>query len=413
MLSLQTEQLIKIPACALDIKDKLKGKKYLLQFLPEKIEELSKQKTTVWNEKKLKVSYLIDIVHNLMFKYYVTKELSFNLSSLILRQKYGTDYNFYIQYLENIGILKLVSDYCVGKKTKTWQISKDIFSNPIRRFKNEDSTLLKKYLKSAIGNIADLKYNFIEEDISQLKQKLIDDLFYVTVDSKSSLIYLDMLKQDLDSFNKNKFAVDCISDKHIYFHFDNYGRLHTNFTILKSFIRKNYLKIDGEETHEIDLNNSQPLFLCKLIQRSNRKGINEDEFTLFKNLSLNGNLYQYLIDNSTITDRRLIKEMVYVVLFGKNFNTKSDALFRGLFPTIHNFIREYKRDVGNYKILSHDLQKAESGLIFNQIVGTVKNLYPEIRMVTIHDSIIFPKKYRSIVEGIFNEKVIEEFKELQ
>ncbi len=410
MLSLELEQTIKSPSFIIDIKDKLKDKKHLLQFLPEKLELLSKEKVITWDNKKLKVAYLIDIVHNLMLKYYFTKELAFNLSSLILRQKYGTDYNFYIGYLESIGMLKLVSDYCVGKKTKTWQITEDIFKNKIKRFRNEDRTLLKKYINNILSiEVKDSNYSWIDNNI---KQKLIDDLFYVSIDNEASIAYLDMLKQDLDSYNKNKFAVDSIFDKHIYFHFDNYGRLHTNFTILKSFIRKNFLKIDGEEVCELDLSNSQPLFLCKLIQNSN-KYVDNIEFNIFKKLTLGGNLYQYLMDKSNISDRKVIKEMVYVVLFGRNFNTKADVLFKQLFPTIHSFIRNYKTQIGNYKVLSHDLQKAESLLIFNSIIGEINSKYPEIKLFTVHDSIVFPKKYKEVVTNIFNDKVSKEFIILQ
>jgi len=410
MLSLEIEQTIKNPSYILDIKDKLKDKKYLLQFLPEKIEELSKQKSVTWNNKKIKVSYLIDIVHNLMLKYYFTKELSFNLSSLILRQKYGTDYNFYIGYLENIGILKLISDYCVGKKTKTWQISEDIFLNPIKRFKNEDRTLLKKYINNVLSiEVKDANYSWID---NHLKQKLIDDLFYVSVDSESSLIYLNMLKQDLDSFNKNKFAVDCISDKHIYFHFDNYGRLHTNFTILKSFIRKSYLKIDGEEVAEIDIKNSQPLFLTKIIDMCGGKIVNLDEYNLFKYLTINGNLYQYLMDEFGIKDKKEVKTIMYKVLFGRN-HSREDKLFKKVFPSIFEFIKIYKREKGDYRALAYELQRSESKLIFNGVINEIVLNYPEIKLFTVHDSIVYPKKYKEVVEPIFYKKLEEIFGKIQ
>lgn len=57
----------------------------------------------------------------------------------------------------------------------------------------------------------------------------------------------------MDIYNRNKYSIECINDKHIFYHFDKYGRLHTNFTILKSFIRKNCLLIDNEETYEFDI----------------------------------------------------------------------------------------------------------------------------------------------------------------
>ena len=35
--------------------------------------------------------------------------------------------------------------------------------------------------------------------------------------------------------------------------------------------------------------------------------------------------------------------------------------------------------------------------------------YPEIKLVTVHDSIIIPRKYKDPVESIFNTKLFEEF----
>ena len=173
----------------------------------------------------------------------------------------------------------------------------------------------------------------------------IIDIF-IDIDFSRSIFYLDSLKSnDVDIYNRNKYSVECINDKHIFYHFDNYGRMHTNFTILKAFIRKNCLLIDGEETFEIDIKNSQPLFLTKLIQDSESKWVNADELSLFRDLTINGNYYQYVMDSIGTKDRGMVKEMTYKVLFGRNgVNSKADKIFCNLFPTIHHFIKLYKKD---------------------------------------------------------------------
>ena len=48
--------------------------------------------------------------------------------------------------------------------------------------------------------------------------------------------------------------------------FDDFGRFHTNYTILKKEIRNNYLTISNEMLIEIDVKNSQPLFFAVLPQ---------------------------------------------------------------------------------------------------------------------------------------------------
>jgi hypothetical protein len=102
--------------------------------------------------------------------------------------------------------------------------------------------------------------------------------------------------------------------------------------------------------------------------------------------------------------------LTYKVLFGRNnVNSKSDKLFSSIFPTIHNFIKLYKKENGDYRILAYDLQKAESNLIFNKIINSIMNSHPEIKVITVHDSIIVAKKNRQTVQAIFHTKLFEEF----
>ena len=165
-----------------------------------------------------------------------------------------------------------------------------------------------------------------------------------------------------------------------------------------------------DETFEIDIKNSQPLFLTKLIQDSESKWVNADELSLFRDLTINGNYYQYVMDSIGAKDRGMVKEMTYKVLFGRNgVNSKADKIFCNLFPTIHHFIKLYKKDNGDYRILAYELQKSESNLIFNKIIKQIISLYPEIRIVTVHDSIIVSKKYKDYVLAIFETKLYEEF----
>ena len=243
-----------------------------------------------------------------------------------------------------------------------------------------------------------------------MKNKLIEDLFSVNIDFQKSIFYLDSTNQNIDIYNKNKYSVECIKDNHIFYHFDSYGRLHTNFTILKSYIRKNCLLINGEETFEKDINNSQPLFLYKLICENDIFIVDDKEKDLFKSLTLSGNFYQYLIEKSNCQlDKKRIKEVVYRVFFGKNYKSKSDEIFKSVFPTIYLFIKSYKREMGDYRILAYNLQRSESNLIFNKIIKKLMDIYPEIKIVTVHDSIICSIKYKDIVEIIFNKMLKEEF----
>jgi hypothetical protein len=401
-------QLSNIPSYSL-IKKNLESKSNSRQFLPHCLCSISKDKNFTYKGQKLKLSYLVDITHNLILKYYFKKENRFHLLATILKEKYGYLYNYYIDYLVEKNIILLLSKHQKGKSARVYAISESVLRGQITRYGNFDRTLLKKY-KAKVSQIEenDIESSLIDVDI---KRKLVNDLFGVEIQFDRSVFYLDGLKnEDTDIYNRNRYSVECINDRHIFYHFDNYGRLHTNFTILKSFIRKNCLLIDGDETCEMDIKNSQPLFLSKLIYDSNTKWVNEDEFELFKNLTINGNFYQYIMDNINTKDRSYVKQLTYKVLFGRNgVNSKSDKIFMKLFPTIHNFIKLYKKDYGDYKILAYDLQKAESNLIFNRIIKQISIVNPKIKVITVHDSIIVSTKYREEVWAIFQTKLYEEF----
>ena len=393
------------------VSKRVEDKTFTLQFLPECLYHIENIKTINYKETKLKTDYLIDIIHSLVLKYYFKKENRFAINATVLKDKYGYLYNYYINYLVDNNIISLMTQYQTGVTSRIYSLDDNIFNCKIKRYKNYDKVLLRKYKSKfveMVGSSINEKESLIDEDV---KEKLVTDLFSVNIEFERAIFFLDSLKyQDYDIYNRNIYSVECINNKHIFYHFDAYGRMHTNYTILKSFIRKNCLMIDGEETCEIDIQNSQPLFLSKLIQESNSKWVKEDEFELFRELTTNGYYYQYVMEKTGEDDKKRVKEMTYKVLFGRNMaNSKADKFFKVLFPTIHNFIKLYKKEHGDYKILAYDLQKAESNLIFNKMIKNIMNLYPEIKIITIHDSIVVQKKYRDIVNNIFQNEISKEF----
>lgn len=393
-----------------DLSKKISNKKYSLQFLPTCFDSIKDLKTITYKGEKLKTSYLVDIVNGLILKYYFKKENKYVLNATILKDRYGYLYNYYINYLVETGILKMINNYRKGKSSRIYSLNEKIFTNKISRYKNEDKVLLKKYKKKIFDTVelTDDEINLISPEI---KQKLISDLFDVKIEMERSIFFLDILKdKDIDMYNRNLYSVDCINNGHIFYHFDSYGRMHTNYTILRAFIRKNCLLIDGERTSEIDISNSQPLFLTKLINDSKSNWINKEEFDLFKELTMNGKYYEYIKHFLNIEERSDVKEMTYKVLFGRNAsNSKADKLFKSIFPTIHRFIQLYKKENGDYKVLAYKLQKMESDLIFNKIIRKIMSTNPDIKVITVHDSIVIPKKYKDEVNAIFQTEILKEF----
>ena len=382
------------------------SKKFSIQFLPESLTNFSQSQYFDYKDKKLKTAYIIDLIHTLVLKYYFKKENLFHLSSIILKDKYGYLYNYYIDWLIDNNILILVQNYLKGKNTRVYKLNEIIISDKINRYRNSDRVLLKKY-KNAVSDLESEK-NSSNKILPEIKARLIKNLYSVKIEYEKSIYFLDSTLQDVDIYNRNKYSVECIKQNQLFYHFDDFGRFHTNFTILKSFIRKNCLKIDDDETFELDIKNSQPLFL-NLIIKEQEHNIDTDELNLFKFLTTKGVFYDYLIEQSEIKEKKLIKECIYKVFFGKNGNSKCDKFFRKFFPSIHDFIKEFKLKNKNYKILAHKLQYLESNLIFNKIIKEIYENYNHVNLVTIHDSIVCAKKNKLLVEEIFYRKLKEEF----
>lgn len=379
---------------------------YILQFISRDFQYLTQQKKIQYKGVNLKCSYLINIIHELIFKYYFSNNLDikFNLSSIIFRKKYGEYYNLYIDYLCENGFMSLVSKYYVGKKTNSYKLETKYIYDVVR-YKNTDRILLKKQINRYETSITELNQSSIRPDI---RVKLVESLNKINIDYDSALKYLNELYNnniiDESKFKRNSISIENINDKTIYFNFDDFGRFHTNFTILKKEIRNDYLSINNEMISEVDINNSQPLFFAVILKKE-LPHINGDTQKYF-DLVKSGLLYEDIIRNSTIKNRKEAKEMIYKVLFGDNkrSNKKVNKIFQKLYPSVFEYILEFKYEKRkSYKELSHELQKRESEFIFNNVIKEIYETYPEIVLFTVHDSILFPKSYEERVKVIFNK----------
>ncbi len=390
-----------------------KPKEYLWQFIPDNFTYLLKNKKISYRGKELKTDYLIDIIHELILKLYfkrdeqIEPELKFNILSTILKKKYGQYYNYYINYLVDHEFMIMTSDYFKGKKAKTYKLNlKNL--NIVNRYKNNDRVLLKKntqeYLCKTFLNMNNSPIPF------EIREKLVNDLYKINIDTEKALEYLTELKNKNEicysKLQKNTISIENIGINNIFFKFDDYGRMHTNFTVLKKEIRHKFITIDGSPVFEVDIANSQPFFLALLMIKN--KPISEiikPDVSRYIDLVKNGIVYEEIMEKCKLENRKEAKLMMYRVIFGNNnmLRFKKDNIqFRKAFPSVHQFILDYKNKAKDYKVLAHDLQSMESDFIFNKIVNHLMNSFPEMTIFTVHDSINVPIKYKDEVERIFN-----------
>jgi hypothetical protein len=393
-------------------KTKILEKKWILEFVPLDLIYLTQQKKIEFKGKKLKTEYLIHFINYMICKYYHREKKEVRLWSEVLRKWYGTYYNFYIEYLIENEILIKTRNYCSGLMANEFTLNEKYYSNDIKQFtrwKNANPFILKKWKEKQLEfEIQNLNSTHIINP--HIKKQLIDDLYHIEIDFESASNTLIKMYENGEietdkSYMKNLLSVESIQDGTLFYIEDKYGRLHTNFTILKKVIRKEYIKIDGEEVEELDIPNSQPTFLAIYLKEKGFDKEFPEAYKYYKNIVKDGKIYDLLAKELGL-ERNECKVKMFYVLFGENkWNSKIDIAFKKYFPEVFKWMVKQKIDTKNYKVIAHELQLKESKLVFDNIVYRIKKEIPQIRLFTVHDSIIFPKKYNEKVREIFYNHV--------
>lgn len=365
------------------------------QFCPTIYPHILNQDKIVYRGNVLKTSYLIDLMHTFIVRKYIHKKKEMNLWSVILRKKYGTYYNLYVDWLLDHRIIELKKKWKsgAGGKSKLYRLTLDVQNN-VTRYLNRDKFLLKK-----INNFEKLE----TQKLSPIYQMMVDDLKHITLQYDKAL---ESLNNELeyamisnDSYFKNKISIDAIRDSSLYYCKDEYGRLHTNYTNLKKSVRNNFLTINGEEIVGLDIKNCQPKLLAKLMLEREKVLSKEQECFI---QSVRDNTFYDSFKHLDIS-KDDVKKIVFQIFFGKNIREKNNIAFNTVWPGIWHWIVRLKREKKDHRYLSHLLQSMESDLIYNKICYEIKQQDPSIVMFTVHDGLYFAKKHLHIVQPIFDK----------
>lgn len=367
-------------------------------------QDLYTKRNIIYQEAKLKTVYLINIIDTFLHRWQFFNKDNMKLNTRTLKSLYGSTYPKYIDYLIENNFIMLWKNYSAGFKAKTFKLTEQA--------KTAGTILVNIDIPDKLlSKITAINMSFNKID-NWLKLKLIQDLYKVTINNTLVKNWLDNNIEKTDkAYQVNLIACNKISNKDIYYSFDNFGRFHTNYTVLKKEIRNSLLKIDGYDVKELDITNSQPFFLYILMRN--------EGFTKFDGFDkdvLNGKIYEKLKDISGKT-RKEVKVNVYSVLFGRNM-TKDywNVLFDKLYPDVYKWIREYKKRNASYKIIAQELQRIESNFIFNSLIPNVLLYDKNLPILTIHDSIIIPEYAYDDVKIIFNnttEELVNNYAKLE
>jgi len=176
-----------------------------------------------------------------------------------------------------------------------------------------------------------------------------------------------------------------------------YGRVHTNITSLRGECRK-HLEIDGQKLVEIDIVNSQPVFVAQLYKKA--RLADEGYDGKFEALCASGEIYDYLMAKVGLTDRAQFKtELFKKVLYANKYPAKPGPLLRlfaAEFPHLFAFIHD-QQEAGVMK-LACQMQKAESALMIAGVCGHFAQHHPEVPLITVHDAVLTTPQYVEMVK---------------
>ena len=383
----------------------MKEIKYLNQLVPQDficgppILVQKKNKTVT-----LKKDYLCDLfhyIHDSYFKLYDEKnenDIPIPLSSTVLKKKYGEFYSYYIKYLSEVEpYIRVIGNHNKGRnctiyKFLYWKVE----TNEMIIYQNRNTKMVSNYKELLSSSLESSIYP--KRLINSIKR----NLQFITIEKEEAIDYLKIQypNQNESKYFKNYMSILNIEEKNSYLISDEYGRIHTFFTVLKKEIRSQFLRIEGEPIREVDIKNSQAVFLLYVLSKNLDKRIVQKELALFQDDVFGNKLYNKMAAYYGII-RDDAKPIFYKFLFGHT-NGKDEA-FDKFYPTIRKFIRRYKVQVGNYKLLSHELQKLEGNFIFN---GICKDLSKQrIKYFTVHDSICVKASDYDLMAKIFENKL--------
>lgn len=191
----------------------------------------------------------------------------------------------------------------------------------------------------------------------------------------------------VNKYNYSAMSIHMIEDRDVFFKRNTTnGRIDTNLTNLRSELRQ---FIDIKDLRQIDIKNSQPIFLSLLLDSLL---CGEMKFTKekksFMDKCFRGDLYEYIFSffykkTQKQLTRKEIKNIIFAIFYSKPGSyQKEKNIFKDIFPEILNWIE--KRKGNNHEKFAIELQKMESSMCIDMILPLLH--LNGISCFTVHDS---------------------------
>ena len=328
------------------------------------------------------------------------------------------------------------TDKYTESKSKTFIVDTNAFSKHITKMtevKHIDKINNSNLWKSFQSKQLSIELEAALRSIELRYQKNIVSWNKLTEEQKKSK-YRKM-KNPIRVHDQSLFAIYCIHERHYRFMQDTKsGRVHHILTNIHKSLRQ-FLRYEGMELVNLDFKNSQPFLSSILFNenfwRDNLEGgfkmLGKDKLVQFSSCQCyltkendidtyvrqvqEGTFYESLMKLWNMKDRAEAKIEALVVMFSKNtYKSKNKRLFEKAYPNVSKMfecIRGIDDSDDSHKKFPILLQQLESSLFIGKICKRINTEYPEMRLFTIHDSVLTTKNNAEYIERVMREETIK------
>jgi hypothetical protein len=391
-------------------------KKLKIYVSPE-IETIIRKHCNETKKRKDFLEHYLFVVSNIYIRPYTDKRIEDSdfvamnmklLRTLVSEQESKT----IMENLVNLGILETDGIIIIGEKSNGYKI-KDKWSFAWKLQEVKDLKLSEKLMNSKETMKDYVNKHGEGYQIAHHWFRLIE------IDVKKSKKYISnryTRDQDKNKYNSALCSINLFNHEMKFISVDSTGnRLHCNLTNIDAKLRK-FLTVNRKGLSQVDISNSQPLFLGMAMKRNST--VEADELDKYLKIVCSGLFYKFLAAkmpgktiNLNIPDvkKKFKKSIFSGVLFDINRNklSKYEMLFQKEFPTIFAAIRVIKSK--DHNAMAIMLQKMESHFIFNAVAVIDREIgRGKAPLLTIHDSIVSTGEYidkvKQIMECLFQKE---------
>lgn len=373
-------------------------------YVPERVEALLQEKVTIG---ELPSKYLDQhrfIAHSIVFqrftdKRYEERDSYVHLNLATLRRLVSQDYAK--RFLDNMidwEIIECNDDYS-AKQHRSYGYR---LMQGYRRDKVIAMSVSDPLLARNMGRFRRTQQRLVEQQTAGY-DTVYQWLQAMTIDEVKACSHIDKhFKEGDDEHSARMLSVDAIVHKDFWCVIDQKaGRAHHNLSNLASDLRP-FLSINGSTLEQIDIANSQPLFMHLIFKRTG--SVEASEQTAMEPMLLTGKFYDLLNEGRLHINR--FKTKFYQFLFGDSLNSSAVAKrFIERFPSYAQNIEACKS--GDHSKFAVLLQSEEAKVVFNAVERFTRNTDGDAPILTIHDSLVttpaFTKMARDALEEAFME----------